>query len=40
MNTALIVVDMIEEFVTGRLGSERAEAVVPGCERMLAHARR
>ena len=39
MKTAVLVIDMIEEFVTGRLGNPRAQAVVPRVRRLLAAAR-
>lgn len=39
MNRALVVVDMVDEFVHGRLGSEKSRAIVPACQRVLEHAR-
>ncbi len=40
MVTAVLVIDMIKEFVTGRLGNPRAQAIVPNVARMLEAARR
>ena len=40
LKTALLVIDMIREFVTGRLGGAHAQAVVPGIERLVDAARR
>ncbi len=40
MRTALLVIDMIREFVTGRLGGPHAQSVVPGIERLVDAARR
>ncbi len=40
MRTALLVVDMIREFVTGRLGGAHAKAVVPCIRRLVEAARR
>ncbi|HEX9915110.1 MAG TPA: isochorismatase family cysteine hydrolase [Candidatus Bathyarchaeia archaeon] len=39
MKTAVLVIDLIEEFVTGRLGNQRARAVVPRVRRLLDAAR-
>jgi nicotinamidase-related amidase len=39
MKTAVLVIDMIEEFVTGRLDNPRARAVVPRVKRLLGAAR-
>jgi nicotinamidase-related amidase len=36
---ALVVVDMLEDFVHGTLRNPRAEAIVPPLERLLEHAR-
>jgi nicotinamidase-related amidase len=35
MKNAIIVIDLIKEFVTGRLGNPRAQAVVPRVKRLL-----
>ncbi|HUV33826.1 MAG TPA: isochorismatase family cysteine hydrolase [Candidatus Desulfaltia sp.] len=40
MSTAVLVVDLIQEFVTGRLGNPRAQAVVPRVKTLLDAARR
>lgn len=40
LRTALLVVDMIREFVTGRLGGAHAQAVVPNIRRLVEAARR
>lgn len=40
MHEAVIVIDMLEEFVHGRLGSERTLSVVAPIERLLIAARR
>ncbi len=40
MRTALLVIDMIREFVTGRLGGAHAEAVVPCISRLVKAAKR
>jgi len=40
LKTALLVIDMIREFVTGRLGGAHAQAVVTGIERLVDAARR
>lgn len=37
---ALIIIDMLNDFVDGSLANPRAEAIVPALERLLAHARR
>jgi nicotinamidase-related amidase len=39
LRTALLVIDMIREFVTGRLGGDHAQAVVPCIRRMVEAAR-
>lgn len=39
LKKAIIVVDMIKDFVTGKLGSERARAVVPNIANLLKKAR-
>lgn len=39
MKTAVLIIDMIREFVTGRLGGPHAQAVVPGIERLVDAAR-
>ena len=36
MSKAILVVDLIKEFVTGRLGNPRAQAVVPRVGRLLS----
>jgi nicotinamidase-related amidase len=36
---ALVVVDMLEDFVTGALANPRAQAIVPPLRRLLEHAR-
>ncbi len=40
MKAALLVIDMIKEFVTGRLGGAHAQAVVPNIKRLIEAARR
>jgi nicotinamidase-related amidase len=40
MKTAVLVIDVINDFVTGALGSERAAAIVPKIHKLLSHARR
>ena len=40
MVTAVLVIDMIKEFVTGRLGNPRAQTIVPNVARLLEAARR
>lgn len=40
MKKALIVVDMINDFVTGKLGSERAQKIVPGIAALIKRARK
>ena len=40
MVTAVLVIDMIKEFVTGRLGNPRAQKIVPKVARLLEAARR
>ncbi len=37
---ALVIVDMLEDFVDGALTNARARAIVPPLQRLLAHARR
>jgi nicotinamidase-related amidase len=39
MGRAVLVIDMLNEFVYGRLGGERSRAVVPCIKRLLEHAR-
>lgn len=39
MKLALMIVDMIDEFVTGKFGSPRAEATVPKIKELIAKAR-
>ena len=39
MKAAIIVIDVINDFVSGVLGSERAERIVPNIGRLLRHAR-
>jgi len=36
---ALIVIDMLDDFVTGALANPRAERIIPPLQRLLAHAR-
>ncbi len=36
---ALIIVDMLEDFVDGALANPKAQAIVPHLQRLLAHAR-
>lgn len=36
---ALIIVDMLEDFVDGALANPRAQAIIPALQRLLAHAR-
>lgn len=36
---ALIIVDMLDDFVDGALANPKAQAIVPGIQRLLAHAR-
>lgn len=40
LKAALLVIDMIKEFVTGRLGGAHAQAVVPNIKRLAETARR
>jgi len=40
LSTAVLVVDLIQEFVTGRLGNPRAQAIVPRVKTILDVARR
>ena len=39
MKYAIIVLDMINDFVSGVLGSERAKKIVPNIQRLLGYAR-
>ena len=39
MKEAILVIDMLKEFVTGRLGFERAKRIVPKIKRLLELAR-
>lgn len=39
MKTALIVIDMINDFVTGAFKSERAARIIPDIKNLLIHAR-
>ncbi len=39
MNTAILVVDIINDFITGKYGSERAQAIVPRVKSVLDAAR-
>lgn len=39
MRTAVLVIDMIEEFVRGKLGSEAARGVIPSIRRLLEFSR-
>ena len=36
---ALVIVDMLKDFVDGTLANPRAQAIVPPLQRLLAHAR-
>jgi nicotinamidase-related amidase len=36
---ALIVVDMLNDFVTGKLANPKAQAIIPPLQQLLAHAR-
>jgi nicotinamidase-related amidase len=40
MKKAIIVVDMINDFVTGKLGSERAQKIIPNIAALLKKARK
>ncbi len=40
MNTVLIIVDMINDFVTGKFGSERAQNIVPRVVELINKARK
>jgi nicotinamidase-related amidase len=40
MKKAIIVVDMINDFVTGKLGSERAQKIIPNITSLLKKARK
>lgn len=37
---ALIIIDMLDDFVDGALANPKAQAIVPALQRLLAHARR
>ncbi len=37
---ALVIIDMLDDFVDGALANARAQAIVPALQRLLAHARR
>jgi nicotinamidase-related amidase len=37
---ALVIIDMLDDFVDGALANPRAQAIVPPLERLLEHARR
>jgi nicotinamidase-related amidase len=37
---ALVIIDMLDDFVGGALANPRAQAIVPPLERLLTHARR
>ena len=37
---ALVIIDMLNDFVDGALANPRAQAIVPALQRLLAHARR
>ncbi len=39
MKTAVLVIDMINDFVTGKLGSERAQRIVPAVKKLIEFAR-
>jgi nicotinamidase-related amidase len=39
LKVAVLVIDLINDFVTGVLGSERAATIVPAISRLLNHAR-
>lgn len=39
MKAAIIVIDVINDFVSGVLGSERAEKIVPNIQRLISQAR-
>lgn len=39
MKTAVLVIDMIKDFVTGKLGSERARKVIPEVKKLIEFAR-
>jgi len=39
LKAAILVIDVINDFVTGVLGSDRAGAIVPNIRRLLDHAR-
>ena len=37
---ALVIIDMLDDFVSGSLANPRAQAIVPSLKRLLDHARR
>jgi nicotinamidase-related amidase len=37
---ALVIIDMLNDFVDGALANPRAQAIVPALQRLLAHGRR
>jgi len=37
---ALVIIDMLDDFVDGALANPRAQAIVPPLKRILEHARR
>lgn len=39
MNEAVVVVDMVEDFVYGKLGTDRAQRIIPNIERLVRAAR-
>jgi len=39
MKTALIIIDMINDFVTGKLGFKEAQEIIPNIQRLLAATR-
>jgi nicotinamidase-related amidase len=39
MNTAVLVIDLIEEFVTGRLSSKRTQGIIPNVKQLINAAR-
>ncbi|MFP3951069.1 MAG: cysteine hydrolase family protein [Candidatus Bathyarchaeia archaeon] len=39
MKPALLVIDVISDFVTGKFGGERAQSIVPNIGRLLGYAR-
>jgi len=40
MSKAILVIDMIEDFVTGKLGSERAKTIIPKIKNLIDRARK